>query len=79
MLLPHDILGCQILHYCLYMNWTAQLVSKIHYWDAKGIHFRSHVNTRFNEELLNLIQTIQYQYPQQHQQHKQILSTLHFP
>jgi hypothetical protein len=56
-LMDHDDAGCRILHYCLNLNWTAPL-SRQHYWDAGGRHFRSHVNTRFNDEMLDIIKMI---------------------
>jgi hypothetical protein len=56
----HDNFGCRLLHYCLLYNWTAQL-SQMHYWDR--LHFRAHVNNRFNDELLEIIKMIQHEKP----------------
>jgi hypothetical protein len=53
---PYDEVGCRLLPYCLPMNWTA-LVPPAHYWDR--LHFLSYVNTRFNEQLLELLAEIQ--------------------
>jgi hypothetical protein len=54
-LMSHDDAGCRLLHYCLPMNWTA-MVAPFHYFDKN--HFKSYLNTRFNEQLLELLSEI---------------------
>jgi hypothetical protein len=51
----HDEAGCRLLQHCFALNWTA-LVPPNHYWD--GLHFFSYMNTRFNEQLLELLAAI---------------------
>jgi hypothetical protein len=51
----HDELGCRLLHHCILMNWTMKM-HEDHFFDF--IHFRSFSNTRFNEQLLELLAKI---------------------
>lgn len=53
-----DVLGCQLLHYCWNLSWTATLTNSSElYSDAS--HFKAGVNQRFAEELLDLVETIE--------------------
>ena len=52
----HDTWGCSMLRYCLNLSWTYELHGGDLYYDR--LHFLPHVNTRFNEQLLDLIHEI---------------------
>lgn len=56
---PHDVEGCRVLHHCLNLSWTGSLPYRRNYWDP--VHFVAHINTQFNFQLLDLLQTIQKQ------------------
>jgi hypothetical protein len=50
---PHDATGCNMLHHCLSLNWTQYITGPLHYSD--NLHFQPHINTLFNEQLLDLL------------------------
>jgi hypothetical protein len=50
----HDAFACKSMqNRCLDMSWTKNLSGPVHYWD--GLHFRPHVYTAMNLQLLNLL------------------------
>jgi hypothetical protein len=55
-LLEHEKMACQSIKHCIYLNWTGDLGHE-HYTDHT--HFKTYVNTRFNELLLRLVQKIE--------------------
>jgi len=56
-LMPHDVLGCEILEYCLNRSWTAIITKDGEsYWD--NLHLTASVNRMLNEQLLDLLDTI---------------------
>jgi hypothetical protein len=48
-MLPHDKIGCKILHSCLQMNWTAAIRGPGDYMDI--VHFKPHANRWMVEQL----------------------------
>jgi hypothetical protein len=54
----HDALACKSMqNRCIDMSWTNNISGPLHYWDGK--HFRSHVYTAMNLQLLNLLNELQ--------------------
>jgi hypothetical protein len=55
---PHDADVCKSMqNRCIDLSWTKNLSGSVHYVDAK--HFRSHVNTAMNMQLLNLLNELE--------------------
>lgn len=55
-LAKHDVIGCYTIDLCMDVSWTASLSGPEHYFDAPGTHFVAHVNQRFNEQLLSILE-----------------------
>ena len=54
----HDVDVCKSMqNRCIDVSWTKNLSGSVHYVDAK--HFRSHVNTAMNMQLLNLLNELE--------------------
>lgn len=53
--LPGDVRGCQLMHYCWNLSWTASM-DREEYGDAH--HFKPRVNERLATELLALLKRI---------------------
>jgi hypothetical protein len=54
----HDAHVCKSMqNRCIDVSWTNNLSGPVHYFDAK--HFRSHVNTAMNMQLLNLLNELE--------------------
>jgi hypothetical protein len=68
---PHDVLGCQILPYCLNLSWTSHDEYLSQYYDHA--HFYAPVYQLMNEELLQLLREIEEQEnaPEQQQKHQE--------
>jgi len=53
----HDQLLCEVMEHCLDMSWTAALNGTENYYDQN--HFKAHVNTRMNVQLLEFLEQLQ--------------------
>jgi hypothetical protein len=54
----HDAHVCKLMqNRCVDMSWTKNLSGPAHYWDK--VHFRPHVYTAMNIQLLNLLDELQ--------------------
>jgi hypothetical protein len=55
---PHDAHVCKSMQKrCIDLSWTNNLSGSVNYVDTK--HFRSHVNTAMNMQLLNLLNELE--------------------
>ena len=57
----HDAEGCKILHYCLNLNWTAEITDPNMYADTK--HFKGPTYQKMNEQLLKVMDSIRSEHP----------------
>jgi hypothetical protein len=54
----HDAHACKSMqNRCIDMSWTSNISGPLHYWDVN--HFRSHVYTAMNMQMLNLLNELQ--------------------
>jgi hypothetical protein len=54
----HDAHVCKLMqNRCVNMSWTGNTSGPLHYWD--GLHFKSHIYTAMNMQLLNLLDELQ--------------------
>jgi hypothetical protein len=53
---PHDREGCNTMHACFNLWWTANLSGSDYYWDRT--HFTAKANEMFNRQLLGLLRKL---------------------
>jgi hypothetical protein len=54
----HDADVCKLMqNRCIDVSWTSNTSGPLHYWD--GVHFKSHIYTAMNMQMLNLLDELQ--------------------